>query len=238
MIKIGSINKLKVLRESDISFILTDGKEEFFLHKNESNYQKLKENDIVNAFLYFDQAGRLAATLKTPLLTIDDSNLLEVSDVNYNLGVFLKMGISKELLLSKDDLPLNQGLWPIEGDRLYVKLAVKKKLVAKLDYNNLKSRELKIGEEKEFYVQKIGENGLNLVSDNLEKIFVHKSLAREDYRIGEKVKVKVINENEKDYFGSLIKQKEFLMIDDAKLILKYLEEYEILNLNNKSSVEE
>ncbi len=37
------------------------------------------------------------------------------------------MGISKDLLLSKDDLPFDKDLWPKVGDKLYVILYVKGK---------------------------------------------------------------------------------------------------------------
>ena len=80
--------------------------EEVFLHFNESLKKDLSVNDEVDAFLYFDQKGRVAATLLTPLITLDQPAILEVVSINAHLGVFLDMGIHKDLLLSKDDLPL------------------------------------------------------------------------------------------------------------------------------------
>ncbi|VEU80476.1 S1-like domain-containing RNA-binding protein [Haploplasma axanthum] len=240
MPKIGNINELKVLRETDISFMLDSDEGEIFLHKNESNYQKLKAGNVVSAFLYYDQDGRLAATLKTPLITTSKPALLEVGDIVSKLGVFLRMGISKDLLLSKDDLPLNKKEWPQVGDKLFVKLNVKGRLVAKIvDLKEVERKEtLAINDEKEFYVQRIGEQGLNLVSEDLEIIFVHNSMYRGNYHLGEKVVVKVIGESDKGYSGSLVKQKELLRFDDAEEIMNYLKRYKKLPLTSKSSSEE
>ena len=133
MLVIGNVNKLKVLRETDIGYMLNTREEEVFLHKNESNYLELKANDTVNAFLYFDEKSRLAATLKTPFLTVDKPAYLEVVSILPRLGVFLNMGINKDVLLSKDDLPNNFNLWPKEGSKLFVSLHIKtNRLVAKM----------------------------------------------------------------------------------------------------------
>ena len=45
---------------------------------------------------------------------------------------------------------------------------------------------------------------------------------RREYRIGEKIEVRIIKANENDYSGSLIENKEFQIIDDRALILEYL----------------
>lgn len=240
MIKIGDINVLKVLRETDIGYMLDSKEGEIFLHKNESEFQNLKAGDQVSAFLYFDQKQRLAATLKTPLVTTQTANFLEVTDVLDNLGVFLNMGISKELLLSKDDLPYNKNEWPRRGDKVYVKVLVKKRLVARLiDVAELPLKEtLTIGEEKDFYVQKVGSQGLNLLNEDLEKVFVHHSMLRGSYRLGEKTTARITNLNERGYLGSLLKQKEELRFDDAEIIMQYLTRYKKMSLTSKSSAEE
>lgn len=237
---IGEINKLTVLRETDIGFMLKSDEEDIFLHKNESNYMDLKEGDKVSAFLYFDQKGRLAATLKEPLITVSNYAVLEVKDSLKTLGVFLNMGINKDLLLSKDDLPINRLEWPEIGDKLLVKLVVKGKLVAKpvnpMDIEE--KNQLEVGNEYEFFVQVIGAQGLNLIDEDLNKIFVHNSMIRGAYRLGERVKVTVTNHNDRGYTGSMIKQKETLRFDDADLIINYLEINKRMQLTAKSSAED
>ena len=98
MYNIGEINQLKVIRKTEIGYLLDGNNEEIFLHFNDSNYKDLKQGEIVDAFLYFDNKRRLAATLKTPLITKSSPSILEVVDKNDRLGLFLNMGIN--LLLS------------------------------------------------------------------------------------------------------------------------------------------
>src|SRR5690606_13402048 len=130
---IGKINVLKVDRKTDIAYILKNEKgEEIFLHVNESGKRELTRGSLVEAFLYFDAKGREAATLSTPYVQVGEPGTLKVVSKNPNLGVFLDLGISKDVLLSKDDLPQDEALWPEPGDEVYVDLKVKTRMTARL----------------------------------------------------------------------------------------------------------
>lgn len=240
MYKVGEINRLKVLRKTDIGYMLESKNEEIFLHFNETNYQELNEGDFIDAFLYFDNKARLAATLKEPLITKEKPEILKVVDINTKLGLFLNMGIGKDLLLSKDDLPRNIKLWPKVGDHLYVTLEGENRLFAKLvNINDIKIKDtLNVSEDKDFFVQYIGNEGINLLSFDYEIIFIHNSLIREHVRLGELKNVKIINKTENGYFGSLIKQKEELRIDDSLIILNYLKKHKKMKLTSKSNSED
>lgn len=240
MYKVGEINRLKVLRKTDIGYMLESKNEEIFLHFNETNYQELNEGEFVDAFLYFDNKARLAATLKEPLITKEKPEILKVVDINTKLGLFLNMGIGKDLLLSKDDLPRNIKLWPKVGDHLYVTLEGENRLFAKLvNINDIKIKDtLNVSEDKDFFVQYIGNEGINLLSFDYEIIFIHNSLIREHVRLGELKNVKIINKTENGYFGSLIKQKEELRIDDSLIILNYLKKHKKMKLTSKSNSED
>ncbi|MDX9691017.1 MAG: S1-like domain-containing RNA-binding protein, partial [Acholeplasmataceae bacterium] len=159
-ILIGDINHLTVNRKTDIGYMLDSSDGEIFLHNNETNFQALKPGEAVDAFLYYDQKGRLAATLKTPFITVSRPGFLTVTDVHEDLGVFLHMGIAKEILLSKDDLPFQMDSWPIKGDQVYVMIRVKGKLVAKIaskEEVQLKpTTELTVKDKVKCFVQKIG----------------------------------------------------------------------------------
>jgi predicted RNA-binding protein (virulence factor B family) len=52
-LKMGTINTLEVNRETEISFVLTDGLDEVFLHKRQAT-RELTEGEMVDVFLYFD----------------------------------------------------------------------------------------------------------------------------------------------------------------------------------------
>lgn len=226
MFKVGEINHLKVNRKTDIGYMLESYDDEVFLHFNESNHQDLKPKDEVDAFLYYDNKGRLTATLHTPLITQSRPGFLEVKDIHPSLGVFLDMGISKDLLLSYDDLPVDHDLWPIKGDKVYVLLKAKSKLVAKLPTKQeviLKPENpIELMENVEAYVFRMGKEGLNLLTEEGHHIFVHQSMVKESPRLGQKVLVKVTFESEKGYSGSLNKQKESAIFEDANDILSYV----------------
>ena len=241
-IKIGETQNLKVDRKTDIGYMLTSDKDEVFLHFNESLHQTLNPGDLVDAFLYLDHKGRVAATLKQAYLSTERPAFLDVKDVHPQLGVFLDMGISKDLLLSKDDLPFDKDLWPKVGDKLYVSLYVKGKMVAKIANKSdveLKSKTvLKPKDKIECYVYQIGKIGLNLLSLEGHQIFVHESMYRGKHRLGQKEDVTITFISEKGINGSLIEQKEVKLFDDASIILSHLIRYGDMNLDSNSSPED
>jgi predicted RNA-binding protein (virulence factor B family) len=236
----GNVYQLTVLRKTDIGYILKDENEEFFLHNNESFNKELGVNEIVDAFLYYDNQGRIAATLATPKLMLGLPERLSVVSINWSLGVFMDMGISKDILFSKDDLPLNQDEWPKIGDVIYVKMIHKKRLTAKpvnkIDVNH--DMDLPMKTEVSAVIHNIGHAGLNLLTDDDVWVFVHRSMFKEDVWIGKRVNVVITNKSEKGYSGSMIKQKESQMVDDADIVLQYLIKHETLDLDANSSPED
>jgi|SRR5690554_796846 predicted RNA-binding protein (virulence factor B family) len=241
MLKIGNINKLKVNRKTDIGYVLDAPEGEVFLHNNESLHMDLKPFDVVEAFLYFDHKGRLAATLKQPYVTTDTQSFLVVKDINPSLGAFLDMGINKDLLLSKDDLPLDTTKWPQPGDKVLVTIKVKNRLVAsivpKTEIKLVPERELQVKDQVTAYVQKIGREGLNLYTPDGHFIFVHHTMYKDNYRIGQEVVVKITYYSDKGYSGSLIKQKEQAIQSDAEVILEYLKKHKEMPLDADSTPE-
>lgn|SRR5690554_3316426 len=240
--KPGKINKLKVLRKTDLGYMLSDGKSEVFLHYNETNYKELKADDEVDAFLYFDFKNRLAATLYEPLLEEGESAFLKVVGVNYNLGVFVDIGIKKDLLVSFDELPNNKKRWPQEDDLLYVKLIVKKRLVGGLvkpiDVNKKPTNSVKEKDEFEAYVIEVSQNGVNVLTKDLNLIFIHHTQTRKYYRVGERVNVVISRVYDDVLHGTLILQKELMIDVDAKNILEYLKKHGKIKLTSDSSPEE
>ena len=241
-IQIGDVNRLTVNRKTDIGYMLDSSDGEIFLHNNESNYEHLKPGDSVDAFLYFDQKGRLAATLKTPLATVSRPGFLTVSDVNPELGVFLHMGIAKDVLLSKDTLPLSFEKWPQKGDKIYAIIRVKSKLVAKVvptdEIQLTPAKQLSVKDKVVAYIQRIGREGLNLLTLEGHNVFVHYSMVKESIRLGEEKEVKITYISDKGITGSLIEQKEVTMYEDANRILTHLIRYGDLNLTSDSSPED
>lgn len=225
-LKIGQLNELQVVRKTDIAYLLKNkADEEVFLHLNESNHRKLEPGQYVEAFLYFDAKGRLAATLHQPYITEGNPGILKVVAVKPGLGVFLDLGISKDVLLSKDDLPNDESLWPIVDDRVLVDLKIKTKMTARpIPYNEIRlvTGNLNIGDEVSGFVQVIGNIGYFILTDEYNLILVKRANVRKDYRLGEALNVKITYETPNGYEGSLIDFKEVVRVDDSKLIMDYL----------------
>jgi predicted RNA-binding protein (virulence factor B family) len=114
----GEIMTLTVKQEMPFGYFLTNGMEEVMLHKSEAE-KTLAIDDEVTVFLYHGHDGRLCATMKMPKITNNRYDWVEVVDVVPKLGVFVDIGISKDMLVSIDDLPPLCSLWPKRGDQLY-----------------------------------------------------------------------------------------------------------------------
>ena len=244
--ELGKVNTLKVLRESDIAYVLTDGEVEVFLHKKEAKKPYLDGEDI-DVFLYSDNQGRVTASTKVPLLKLNEVKMLEVVQVNERYGAFLYYGMVKDLLLSLDDLPTNKRVWPKPGDFIMVEMICKKDHL----YGHILGRKqitdhfpdapkLADNEVVEAYVMYLIDNGLVCFTKAGHEIFIHKNNYRENYRIGEAVQPKILKQNPSmEYVATLIEQKEIMLEKDALRILEYLDKNDgIMKYTDKSNASE
>lgn len=244
---LGHIEKFRVLRETQLGYILAKDEEsenEYFLHRNECAGKTPLVDEVLEAFIYIDKKGRETATLHLPSITCDKVGIGEIVDVKNELGAFVNIGISKDILLSKDDLPLNYRIWPKIGDKVVCAMKIRAhKLILRLASKNeiLKEKnehELAEGEKVDSYVYRITEDGINLVTENMNVIFVYKTNYRGAYHLGEKAEVRIIRKNLEDYSGSLIEQKEVQIQDDKNIILEYLKNHNgVMMITEDSSPE-
>ena len=229
-LKIGNVDRYIVEKETDIAYTLHSLDElettDIFLHFNQTK-KRLRIGEQVNAFLYYDQKKRLCATTEEPLITTTKANFCEVLSVHGSMGLFLNMGIAKDILLSSDFLPKNTAMWPKPGDLIPVIVKVKTdQLIAKLVNNNeiKETSKLTVCESVDATIYRISNEGISLCTKEFNQIFVHRSLIRNKYRLGEVINVKIININEQgNYNGTLIANKEIVRIDDSEMILRYLQ---------------
>ncbi|MCK9166181.1 MAG: S1-like domain-containing RNA-binding protein [Acholeplasmatales bacterium] len=235
----GLVYQLKVKRKTDIGYLLEDNEQEVFLHNNDCFGKTPIAGEVVEAFLFHDFKGRLAATLKLPIITLEKGAFLVAVEVVSNLGVFFDNGIDKHLLLSKDDLPNDRSEWPQKGDQLYLTLKGKNRLVAKRVFHlepiktDLREKEIVKG-----YVNNIKDEGIDVITLKEELIFIHKTQTRKKHRLGEKLNVTIMKVYQDSIHGTLIKQKEEMIELDANLILNYLKKHREMSLGNSSSPEE
>lgn len=230
--ELGKINRLIVKREADISYILTDGELEIFLHKKEAERPYLI-GEAISVFLYDDNQGRITASTRPPSLEEGGLALLEVKQVNPNYGAFLYYGMVKDLLLSLDDLPHNKKSWPQENDRVFVTMVNKNdrlfaKILSRFELSNkfLEKDLLEVNEKYSAFVMYLLDNGIVAFTDSGHEIFVHNNNLRRVVRLGESIEIKIISHNSTgNYSGTLIEQKEIMMNSDSQMILDYLLEH-------------
>lgn len=241
-LKIGQINKLEVLKETDIAYTLTNGKDEVFLHFNQTP-RLLKVGEQVDAFLYYDQKKRLCATLEEPLITTEKYGFVEVVAISSG-GVFVNIGINKDILLSKDYLTTSLNGWPKVSDKVPCILKVKtNQLTARLINKNDDIDQphlLKIGDSASGTVTKLVPGGIGIYTDNFDYVFIHRNFLRKNFRLGEIVDFKVININQaNEYNASTVQNKEYARLSDSDDILNHLKANGgIMHLGNASSPEE
>lgn len=246
-LRIGEVNSFIVKRETNISYILEpadgDSFNEIFLHFNQAT-RHLEEKEKIDAFLYYDNRRRLCATMEEPFITTTTYGFVEVVNVKDNIGCFMNINISKDILLSKDFLPVNLKGWPKIGDKVPCILKEKKdSLVARIVLReDLEKHEssLKVGDCALAYVTSFTKNGMIAYTLDYDIIYIHKSMVRKKYRIGEEITVTIININDRGEFnGSMITQKETMRLSDSEMILNYLNDLGgVLNLGNASTPEE
>lgn len=96
MINIGLVNTLSVIKASPVGAILDGG--EFGNILLTANQQRFNAGDSVDAFIYLDSEGELAATLETPLVQLGEIALLKIVELT-SVGAFVDWGLPKDLFI-------------------------------------------------------------------------------------------------------------------------------------------
>lgn len=227
----GRMAELKVARISDFGYFLTDGEEDVLLHKNDTD-QEFQEGDEVEVFLYVDSRGRLSATTIRPSVTVGEYSWVPVVDVSPGTGVFLDIGIKKDILLGKDDLPVFESVWPGKGDLLYITLRVNRN---NLIYARMASdpiiQEISVpATRKDFnknvhgHIYRTARVGSWMLTAEGYKGFIHESQRKIEPRVGEKVEGRIIDVKEDGTVNiSLLPRKQEALDTDTDKIMEYLE---------------
>ncbi|QED47196.1 CvfB family protein [Cytobacillus dafuensis] len=227
---IGRSVQLKTERLADFGYFLTDGNEDVLLHKNDTDMH-LEEGQEVEVFLYTDSKGRVAATTQIPEITTDSYGWAKVSDVKPGIGVFLNIGINKDMLLGEEDLPVHRSVWPIEGDMLYITLRVNKnnRIYVKLATDPIIEEISEKATRKDFnknihgYIYRTAKVGSWLYSAEGYKGFIHESQRKTEPRLGEKVEGRIIDIKEDGTINvSMSPRKHEALDQDSEVILSYL----------------
>lgn len=229
---IGTIQTMEVLRKIDTGYVLEKDMSEVLLHHNETEIE-LEENQEVDVFLYTDKKGQIIATTKLPTIRRDVYGFAEVVEVLQNLGVFVDIGTTKEILVSMDDLPVYEDVWPAVGDKLYVTLGTDRKgrLLAIPASEGIVDLEW-VEAPVEVLNQTIGgrvyrtdREGSVILTEENYRGFIHHTERKIEPRLGQWVTARVIEVKADGSLNmSLRPLKQHGMLEDADAILQHLQE--------------
>ncbi len=228
---VGHVLQLTVTRETEFGYFLSDGTEDILLHRKEASRQ-YEIDETVEVFLYTDSQGRVAATDVIPLVTVGKYEWVKVTDAKPGLGIFLDIGIQKDLLLGEEDLPAHKEVWPAIGDLLCVTIRVNrnKRLYARLATDPImeemavEATETAFNKNVHGYIYRTAKVGSWLFTAEGYKGFIHESQREQEPRLGEKVEGRVIDVKVDGTINvSLLQRKQDILDDDAQRVLDYLE---------------
>lgn len=244
MIKLGEYNVLRVVRKSDLGYMLTDGVTDILMHFKQAT-KELEINTEVKVFVYSDKEKRPTATMIEPTVTLVTPGYAEVVDVLPQIGVFVSINTPKDVLISKDFLPFDEAQWPLKGEKLFIRLKQKGDILVGKPLNRFEIKELKTNmvyadyEAVNGVVCRIAEKGIGILTKDLVYVFVPSHQLRGVYHIGQEVTVTITKNVDGECYGTLNSRKEQMIDPDKETILKYLEDHHgRMNLTAKSSSEE
>lgn len=230
LLPIGTIQPMTVNRTIDTGYVLIKDGHEALLHHNDTE-NRLEVDQQVDAFLYNDKKGNLIATTKLPNVWMDVYDWAEVVEVMPHLGVFVNIGIAKEMLVSKDDLPLFENVWPKLGDKLFVTLGKdqKERLLAIPATEGIVEREVESAHE-ELMKQNVSgtvyftdKEGSAIITTENHRGFIHRTERKTEPRLGEFVQGRVIDVKDDGSINiSLRPLKQDSIESDAEAILEKL----------------
>ncbi|WP_042146946.1 S1 RNA-binding domain-containing protein [Paucisalibacillus sp. EB02] len=247
MNELGTIQSMSVDRKIDTGYVLKKDTTEALLHHNEADGE-LEVDQKVDVFLYQDKKGNLTASMKLPNIVMDQYGWGTVVNVLPHLGAFVDIGTTKEFLVSKDDLPLFEDVWPKEEDMLYVTLGKDRKgrLLAIPATEGVIAREIELAPDSLLNqtvsgrVYHTSREGTAIITDDNYRGFIHHSERKSEPRLGELVQGRII---EVKYDGtlniSLRPLKQHGMVEDSDMILEHLEEHDgMIPFSDKSDPED
>ncbi|MBU8877426.1 hypothetical protein BGM26_00300 [Bacillus sp. FJAT-29790] len=227
---IGRSVKLTVERQAEFGHFLSDGNEDVLLHKNDTDLE-LEEGQEIEAFLYIDSRGRIAATTTIPEVTTETYGWAQVCDVKPGIGVFMYIGINKDMLLGEEDLPVHQSVWPKKGDMLYITLRVNRndRIYVKvatdpiIEEISVKATREDFNKNIHGHIYRTAKVGSWIYTAEGYKGFIHESQRKTEPRIGEKVEGRIIDVKEDGTINvSLTPRKQEALDEDSEIILTYL----------------
>lgn len=241
MIKIGQVNTLEILRETDHGAYLVDAEDNEVLLPNRYVPESFKIWDKLDVFVYLDNEERPVATTDMPYIMVGEFALLRCNAVT-EFGAFLDWGLVKELFcpFKEQAFKMKPKGWYLVYCYLDEKTG---RLVASSKTNSfLDNKVLTVSEfdEVDLIVSHPSDIGMNVIVNKTHMGLIYKDSIFTDLSVGDKLKgiVKKIRPGNK--LDIALGQIGYRNIEpNAERILHELHDNSgYLNLTDKSSPEE
>jgi predicted RNA-binding protein (virulence factor B family) len=238
--KLGEINTLEILRETDHGIYLIDAEDEEVLLPNRYVPESFKIWDKIDVFVYLDNEERLVATTDMPYIKKGEFALLRCNQVT-DFGAFLDWGLVKELFcpFKEQAFKMKPGGWYLVHCYLDEKT---ERLVASSKTNRfLDNRDLTVDqfEEVDLIASHPSDIGWNVIVNKKHTGLIYKDNIFKDISVGDRLQgvVKKIRPGNK--LDISLEKIGFRNIEpNAQRILQELEDNDgVLNLTDKSNPE-
>ncbi|ARF17189.1 DNA-binding protein [Sporosarcina sp. P3] len=227
----GTLATLKILRKEGSRFVLDAAGEEIYM--NESEAPDAEEQSTIEVFLYINRRGELTGTAQIPSVTIHSFGWAKVIRLDRSEGAYVDIGASFEVLINRADFPQMKELWPQPGDELYMTLRSDPggNLFGRLVTEERIQEHYTLAEAT-MYNQNVKARayrllpiGTFLLTEDIQRIFVHETERKAEPRLGEEVDVRIIEVHDDGTMnGSLLPRKQDRLQSDGEQILAYLEQ--------------
>ncbi|QFZ55742.1 GntR family transcriptional regulator [Oceanihabitans sp. IOP_32] len=240
MIKLGEINTLEILRESEHGVYLIDNDDNQVLLPNRYVPETFKIYDKLDVFVYLDNEERPVASTDFPYITKGDFALLRCNQVTEH-GAFLDWGLVKELFcpFQEQAFKMKPSGWYLVHcylDEKTNRLVASSKTNRFLDNNELTVAEF---DDVDLIVSHPSDIGMNVIVNKKHLGLVYKDQIFKDISVGDKLKgvVKKIRPGNK--LDITLGQIGYKSIEpNAERILRELQDNSgYLNLTDKSNPE-
>lgn len=236
----------EVTDENDKSYFIQKDGVTFLLDKSEIK-KPLKLGSKFTGFTYENENHKFQITRTVPDIRRDHYGFGTVVKQKFGLGIFVNIGLpNKDVVVSLDDLPTINSLWPQKGDQVMIALTVDSKnriwgkladesifeAIAQPVTENMKNKNVKA----RAYRLKLA--GTRLLTEDYQIAFLHPSERQKEPRLGEEVSGRVIGMLRDGTVNISAKPRNYEAIDDdSTMILEALKHSndQSLNFSDKST---
>lgn len=231
---IGTKKTVFVEKKDNNGYILSYGNSSLFLPRDETDAQ-LDIGDYVNVFIYKNGNEKVIATTFLPNMTVGELGTATVVKIVPRLGMFVSIGMKKDVLLPKDYLPRVRHVWPNIDDKLYITLKLDKQdrlLAVPATERDIESilepalpETVSLNDEVQGTIYFTSREGSVMLTDQNYRGFIHHTEREREPRLGQHVTGRVIEVKEDGTLNiSLLPMKHERIDDDAEKIFNYLKE--------------